>query len=59
MWDMAFNLLSGPQGERNLITTFIQLICTAVINFTAGMLTSTFIFIFQLPWLMMSYQARR
>jgi hypothetical protein len=56
MWDMALNLLSGSQGERNLITTFVQLICTAIINFTAGMLTCIFIFIFQLPSLMMSYQ---
>lgn len=58
MWDTAFNLLSSSQADRNLVTAFVQLICTAVVNFTAGMVSSVFIFVFQLPWLLMSYQVR-
>lgn len=57
IWDTAFNLLASNQADRNLVTAFVQLICTAMVNFTAGMLSSVFIFIFQLPWLLMSYQA--
>ncbi len=56
IWDTAFNLLSSSQGDRNIVTAFVQLICTAIVNFTAGMLSSVFIFVFQLPWLLMSYQ---
>ena len=58
MWDTAFNLLSSSQADRNLVTAFVQLICTAIVNFTAGMVSSVFIFVFQLPWLLMSYQVR-
>lgn len=54
-WDAMLALLSGQ--DRNLAGAVIQLICSAVINFTIGMFVSVFVFVFQLPSLLMSYQA--
>ena len=48
-------LLSGQ--DRNLVGAIVQLICSAVINFTIGMVVAVFVFIFQLPSLLISYQA--
>ena len=54
-WDAMLALLSGQ--DRNLIGAIIQLICSAVINFTIGSVISVFVFVFQLPSMLMSYQA--
>ena len=55
-WDTAIQLITSQSQESNLLTAFVRLICTAVINFTAGMLCSIFLFAFQLPSMVMSYQ---
>lgn len=54
-WDAIMIALSGQ--ERNLAGTVIQLICSAVVNFTLGVVVSVFFFLFKLPSLLMSYQA--
>ena len=54
-WDAILALLSGQ--DRNLVGAVIQLICSAVVNFTIGMVISIFVFVFQLPSMLMSYQA--
>ncbi len=55
-WDTAIQLITSQSQESNLLTAFVRLICTAVINFTAGMLCSIFLFAFQLPSMVMAYQ---
>ena len=55
-WDTAIQLITSQSQESNLLTAFVRLICTAVVNFTAGMLCSVFLFAFQLPGMVMSYQ---
>lgn len=55
-WDTALQLISSQSQESNLLTAFVRLICTVVVNFTLGMLCSVFMFAFQLPSMVMSYQ---
>ena len=55
-WDTALQLISSQSQDSNLLTAFVRLICTAAVNFTAGMLCSIFLFAFQLPSMVMSYQ---
>ena len=50
-----FALLGGQ--DRNLAGALVQLIASAVINFTLGMVVSIFYFLAQLPSLIWSYQA--
>ena len=54
-WDAMLAMFAGQ--DRNLVGAVIQLICSAVINFTIGMVVSVFVFVFQLPAMLMSYQA--
>ena len=54
-WDSVFALLSGQ--DRNLAGALVQLIITAMVNFTLGMVISIFVFIAKLPGLIWSYQA--
>lgn len=55
-FDSLFALLGGGQ-DRNLAGALVQLIVTAVINFTAGAVLSIFVFLASLPSLVWSYQA--
>ena len=55
-WDTALQLITSQSQDSNLLTAFVRLICTAAVNFTAGMLCSIFLFAFQLPSMVMSYQ---
>ena len=57
-WDTALQLITSQSQDSNLLTAFVRLICTAAVNFTAGMLCSIFLFAFQLPSMVMSYQVR-
>ena len=54
-WDSLFALMSGQ--DRNLAGALVQLIVTAVVNFTIGMVISIFVFLGSLPSLIWSYQA--
>ena len=56
LWDTAIQLITSQSQESNLLTAFVRLICTAMLNCTAGMLCSIFLFAFQLPSMIMSYQ---
>ncbi|KAK9839900.1 hypothetical protein WJX74_000074 [Apatococcus lobatus] len=53
-WDTVVNIIFAR--ERNAISMVLELLCTAVINFTAGMVISIFAFVAQLPAMLLSYQ---
>ncbi|KAK9862020.1 hypothetical protein WJX84_004250 [Apatococcus fuscideae] len=53
-WDTLVNVIFTR--DRNVISMAIELLCTVVINFTAGMFISVFAFVFSLPSMLMSYQ---
>lgn len=53
-WDTIWSVIAGR--ERNAVGMLIQLILTALINFTSGLLCSVVVYGFQLPWLLQSYQ---
>ncbi|KAK9811408.1 hypothetical protein WJX72_003432 [[Myrmecia] bisecta] len=53
-WDTVVNIMTAR--ERNALTMALELLFTALINFTVGMFVSVFAFVFRLPSLLMSYQ---
>ncbi|KAK9797424.1 hypothetical protein WJX73_000305 [Symbiochloris irregularis] len=55
LWDGIMSLFA--MQDRNLVGAIIQLVCSAVINFSIGAFLSIFVFLFSLPGLLMSYQA--
>ena len=52
--DTIVNVLTAR--DRNVIAMVLELLCTAVINFTFGMVISIFAFMASLPSLLLSYQ---
>ena len=57
IWDTALRLLtSSSSSDSSLLGTLINVICIAVVNFTAGMLSSVLIFMWMLPGVLLSYQ---
>ena len=52
--DAIFTALTAR--DRNVVAMLVELLCTAVVNFTFGMLVCIFAFVASLPRLLMSYQ---
>eukprot|EP00884_Botryococcus_braunii_P016843 jgi/Botrbrau1/3842/Bobra.0183s0067.1 len=53
MWDSIINLLYSE--DRNLLILVLQVIFSAAVNFTFGMLVSLFVYAFQLPGLLAAF----
>ena len=53
-WDAVFAVIAGQ--ERNAMGMLLKVVFSAMINFTIGMVCSTFVFIFKLPWILLDYK---
>ena len=53
-WDAVFAVIAGQ--ERNAMGMLLKVVFSAMINFTAGMVCSIFVFIFKLPWILADYK---
>lgn len=42
--------------ERNAVGLLLKVVFSALVNFTVGMVSSIFVFIFKLPWILADYK---
>lgn len=48
MWDAIVTVIAGQ--ERNAMGLLLKVVFSALINFTVGMVSSIFVFVFKLSW---------
>lgn len=42
--------------ERNAMGMLVKVVFSALVNFTIGMVSSVFVFVFKLPWIVADYK---
>ena len=55
LWDAIVTVIAGQ--ERNAMGLLLKVVFSALVNFTVGMVSSIFVFIFKLPWILVDYKA--
>lgn len=55
LWDAIVTVIAGQ--ERNAMSLLLKVVFSALVNFTVGMVSSIFVFIFKLPWILVDYKA--
>lgn len=54
LWDAIVTVIAGQ--ERNAMGLLLKVVFSALINFTVGMVSSIFVFVFKLPWILADYK---
>ena len=54
LWDALVTVIAGQ--ERNAMGMLLKVVFSALVNFTIGMVSSIFVFVFKLPWIVADYK---
>ncbi|KAL3157429.1 hypothetical protein ABBQ32_011899 [Trebouxia sp. C0010 RCD-2024] len=54
LWDAIVTVIAGQ--ERNAMGMLVKVVFSALVNFTIGMVSSVFVFVFKLPWIVADYK---
>ena len=54
LWDAIVTVIAGQ--ERNAMGLLLKVVFSALVNFTVGMVSSIFVFVFKLPWILADYR---